>query len=131
MKRLRRLTLVAILAVATGQAAECQGWLATAEARMACCANEQECPMHKAGRHSTSSLRISQSDADRCCAQSEHGDSMPTFTRAASVDSVALLPVGLPGVIVSAAAWHDHGSELVNSPPSRRARHVFLSVFLI
>src|SRR5262249_37239172 len=53
---LRSLSRVAALAMVIvlvgGHLAECQGWLSTAEARMACCANEQECPMHKAGQHS-------------------------------------------------------------------------------
>jgi hypothetical protein len=120
-----------VLVLVGGHLAECQGWLSTAEARMACCANEQECPMHKAGQHSSgSNHRISQSDADRCCATSEHGDSMPTV-KASVADGPALIPVSFAGVLASVATRFDHPIERVSGPPTRRSRHVLLSVFLI
>jgi hypothetical protein len=128
----RLAALATVVALAGGQLAECQGWLATPEARMACCANEHECPMHKADPHrSAPSLRISQSDADRCCATSEHGDSMPTSVKVTAVDSLALIPVGLSGVVESPAIRFDGVSENPPSPPTSLARHVLLSVFLI
>ena len=130
----RLAVLTTVTALAGGHLAECQGWLATAEARMACCANEQECPMHKAGQHSSeSSRRISQSDADRCCAQSEHGDSMPASVKASALDGalLTLVPVSLSGGLASPATWFDNTIERVSSPPTSRSRHVLLSVFLI
>jgi hypothetical protein len=115
-----------------GHLAECQGWLSTAEARMACCANEQECPMHKAGQHASGpNQRVNQSDADRCCATSEHGDSMPTSVKASVADGPALIPVSLAGVLASAATRFDDPIEQVSGPPTSRSRHVLLSVFLI
>jgi hypothetical protein len=121
-----------IIALAGGHLAECQGWVATPEERMSCCANEQECPMQKAGGHSTgSNPRISQSDADRCCAGSEHGDSMPTSVKASAVDGPALIPIGLSGVLASPATWFDSPIERVSAPPTSRSRHILLSVFLI
>jgi hypothetical protein len=128
----RLAVLTTVVALAGGQLAECQGWLATAEERMACCANEQECPMHKAGQHSAGpNQRISQSDADRCCATSEHGESMPNSVTASTVDGPALIPTSLSAVLPSPATWFDNPIEWVSGPPTRRSRHVLLSVFLI
>jgi len=124
--------LMVIMALPGGFFAECQGWLATPEARMACCANEQECPMHKAGLPSTGSHQpVSQSDADRCCATSEHGDSMPTSIKASAVDGLALIPIRLSVDLASPATWFDNPIERVSGPPTSRSRHVLLSVFLI
>jgi len=136
MKVLRSLCRVAaltmVLVLVGGHLAECQGWLSTPEARMACCADEQQCPMHKASRHSSSSNhRISQSDADRCCATSEHGDSIPASVKASVADGPALIPVGPVSVPAPAATRFDNPIEQVSAPPTSRSRHVVLSVFLI
>src|SRR5262249_11862644 len=91
LSRFAAITMVLVLL--GGHLAECQGWLSTPEARMACCANEQECPMHNAGQHSSASNhRISQSDADRCCATSERGESTPTSVKPNAVESPASIP---------------------------------------
>lgn len=130
LTRLAALTMVLVLV--GGHLAACQGWLSTAEARMACCADEQECPMHKAGRHSSGpNHRISQSDADSCCATSERGESMPTSVKASVADGLALIPVSLAGVLSRAETRFDNPTEPVSSPPTSRSRHVLLSVFLI
>jgi len=130
---LRRLpALTTVIALAGGHLAECQGWLTTAEARMACCANEQECPMHKAGQRSSgSSQRVSQSDADRCCALSERGNSVPTSVKANAMDGAAVIPLSMSGVLLSPATWVRDNIERQAGRPPGRARHVLLSVFLI
>jgi hypothetical protein len=121
-----------VLVLVGGHLAECQGWRSTAEARMACCANEEECPMHKAGQHSSvPSHRISQSDADRCCATSERGNSMPISVKGGVADGLALIPVSLAGVLTSATIRFDSPVEQGSGPPTSRSRHVLLSVFLI
>ena len=128
----RLVALTMAIGIVSGHLAECQGWLATPEARMACCANEQECPMHKGGQHpSGSNQRISQSDADRCCATSEPGESVPTSVKASTVDGAALIPISLSGILASPPTWFDTPVERVASPPTSRSRHVLLSVFLI
>jgi hypothetical protein len=128
--RLAALTMVLVLV--GGHLAECRGWLATPEARMACCADEQECPMHKAGQHSSgANHRISQSDADRCCAISERGESMPTSVKASVAGGLALVPVTLAGVLPRAETRFDNPTEQASGPPTSRSRHVLLSVFLI
>jgi hypothetical protein len=133
LKRLSRwAALVMVLTLAGGHLTECQGWRATSEARMACCANEQECPMHKTDRRSSGSKqRISQADADRCCATAEHGDSMPAAGKAGISDAPALIPVGLSSVPDAAANWLAAPLERMARPPTGRSRHVLLSVFLI
>ncbi|HEX7793652.1 MAG TPA: hypothetical protein VF456_04835 [Vicinamibacterales bacterium] len=130
LSRLAALTLVLVLV--GGHLAECQAWLATPEARMACCADEQQCPMHNASQHSSgSNHRISQSDADRCCATSEHDDSIPASAKASVADGPALIPVSVAGVLAPAATRLDNPIEQVSAPPTSRSRHVVLSVFLI
>jgi hypothetical protein len=112
---------------------ECAGWLSTPEARMACCANEQECPLHKSDRRlSPSSQKVSQTDADQCCATSEHGDSLPSSAKVTGAfDSLALIPSVLPIAFVSPLARVDELHEAASSPPTGRSRHLLLSVFLI
>jgi len=129
----RRAALVTVLVLLGGPFAECQGWLATAEARMACCANEQECPMHRSDRQqSGSSQKVSQSDADQCCAASEHGDSLPSSAKVtASLDNLAFIPSLLPVTVVMPVSRADEAYDSTASPPTRRSRHVLLSVFLI
>ena len=133
LTRLSRFVAITIVLVLVGgHLAECQGWLATPEARMACCANEQECPMHKAGQHSSgSNHRTSQSDADRCCATSDRGESMPTSVKASVAGGLALIPVTLAGVLPRAETRFDNPTEQASGPPTSRSRHVLLSVFLI
>jgi hypothetical protein len=128
----RPATLIALLVLIGGPFAECGGWLSTPEARMVCCANEQECPMHKADRHPPGSMQtVSQSDADRCCATSEPGDSLPSTANATrSVESLALIPAVRPVALVPMTRLDDI-YEPASNPPTSRSRHVLLSVFLI
>ena len=88
--------------------------------------------MHKGARHSSSlSQRNSQSDADRCCATSEHGDSLPTSINAKAVDGPALIPISVSAALALPATRFDHVAERVSGPPTNRSRHILLSVFLI
>ena len=125
----RTVSLITLVTLVGGHLAECQGWLATAEARMACCADEQQCPMHNGNQQSGTNQGISQSDADRCCALSEHGDSIPT-AKAVSVDSLAPIPFSVSGALPSTEPWFDRVAAHVSNPPSR-PRHLLLAVFLI
>jgi hypothetical protein len=121
------------LALLAGNAAVCAGWAATPEARMACCAEGAECPMHKSDSSDSHSRRvISQAQADRCCASSEpntSGPSTPTFavTFSPAVLSAAIvLPVETPSLVLS-EAWRSF-RPLRASPVQK---HVLLSVFLV
>lgn len=130
----RRLFALALtVLVAAGNAAVCEGWAATPEARMACCSDGQPCPMHKGHSDgSTATQTVTQAQADSCCALSEQeqsGQSNQAF--AAPVSSA----VPGPGIVVPPApprlvltdAWRT--GTPVPSPPV--SKHVLLSVFLI
>lgn len=120
------------LALATGQSAVCAGWMPSAEARMACCADDGSCPMHTSDSDEDRASRIlTQTEADRCCAASEPGDSSP------SPSSVAFHAT--PGaVLISGPALfpepEPHG-KIWRAPVPIAATHVpkhlLLTVFLV
>src|SRR4029453_19481071 len=68
----RRLCAIGlILALAAGNGAVCAGWAPTAEARMSCCTESSDCPMHKEGApHPGGTSLVTQAKADSCCAPS-------------------------------------------------------------
>ena len=111
---------------------DCVGWLGSAEARMACCEDESQCPMHAGAgdHHLGSTAPVSQADADRCCAASEDGDSIPSaLTVHAAV--VALPPAVQPMPDANVVAPLFEWLTPEPSPPDSVARHVLLSTFLI
>lgn len=121
--------LVLALATAAGNLAQCGGWQGSPEARMACCAEGVECPMHGRDRDGGASRQMSQAAADACCASSEDQDATSSAsyvlaaTEAVSVETFPALAL---------AAWGP-ALGLPESPPPPRSisRHLFLSVFLI
>ena len=129
-----RLAAVALtFGLMAGDAAVCAGWLPTAEARMACCADGVECPMHKGDSHRSGSERvITQAQADSCCASSERDSSNQSNpTNVASISSAVLgtgtvLPALVPALVLS-DGWRTVAPIL--SPPV--PRHLLLSVFLV
>ena len=119
--------------VAGNAAAICAGWLPTPEARMACCADEAECPMHKGDSHRSGTERVlTQVQADSCCASSEgnkSNQSTPSFVTAitAAVLGVGVvLPVNVPALVLS-DAWRTSAPIPILPVP----KHVLLSVFLV
>jgi hypothetical protein len=131
---IRRLSAV-ILATGllAGNAVVCAGWLATPEARMACCSEGHECPMHKGDSHSSGSARVlTQAQADSCCASSERknsGQSNPSFATAitAAVLGVGtVLPARVPALVLS-DAWRTSVPIAIAQTP----KHVLLSFFLV
>ena len=131
IQRLSAITLT--LALVAGNAAICAGWLPTPEARMACCADGIECPMHKGDSHRSGSERVlTQAQADSCCASSEgksSNQSNPSFVTAltaAVLGAGVVLPADVPALVLS-DAWRT--SAPIPSAPV--PRHVLLSVFLV
>ena len=128
-----RLVALAIAAFMTaGNVAVCAGWAATPEARMACCTDEDNCPMHKGGDSSRSERVISQAQADACSAVSERqqsNQSTPTFV---TVITSAVLGVGVvvpmtaPALVLS-----DGWRTLAPIPIAPVPSHVLFSVFLV
>ena len=131
---IRRLSAVILaMGLLAGNAAVCAGWLPTPEARMACCADGVECPMHKGDSHRSGSERVlTQAQADSCCASSEgqnSNQSNPSFVTAitAAVLGVGIvLPANVPALVLS-DAWRTSAPIPVAPVP----KHVLLSVFLV
>jgi hypothetical protein len=130
---LRHLPVIVLsLALIGGNTAVCAGWAPTPEARMACC-TDGACPMHQAGSHDSGSHHVvTQSQADACCAASEHEQSQSAKPTVVPAISAAILGAGvvLPAstsTLVLAGRWRT--DTPVPIPPV--ARHVLLSVFLV
>jgi hypothetical protein len=131
---IRRLSALLLAAgLLAGNAAVCAGWLPTPEARMACCSEGHECPMHKGDSPSSGSARVvTQAQADSCCASSERensSQSSPTFVAAitAAVLGVGVvLPANVPALVLS-DAWRTSAPIPVAPVP----KHVLLSIFLV
>ena len=134
MALLQRVSAVVLcLGLIAGNAAICAGWEATPEARMACCTDDDTCPMHKGESHNSIQQRVTaQAQADACCAASErqHSDqSAPSFIAVISsavLGAGVVLPVPVPSLVVS-DAWRTVAPVPIASVP----RHVLLSVFLV
>lgn len=130
-RRLIALTLTTL--VAAGNAAVCEGWAPTPEARMACCNDGQPCPMHKGpSSDSTATPDVTQAEADSCCASSEQEQSGQDTQAFAVPVSSAVLGLGIvvapaPPRLVLTDAWRSG----VPSPSPPVSRHVLLSVFLL
>jgi hypothetical protein len=122
-------SVVFVLAFAQSALAQCAGWQATPEARMACC-QDGACPMHHQ-EDGASPAPISQAAADDCCAQSQRHESSPSRTAFATTITLAVLQ-SLPPVVLNlstampvAAPWE------APSPPARVSKHLLLSVLLV
>jgi len=120
-----------------GNAAVCAGWLATPEARMACCADEAKCPMHKGDSHRDSHHagpeRVpTQAQADSCCASSQDRNSNQSNPTVAAAITAAVLGAGIvfradvPALVLS-DGWRTSAPRRVAPVP----KHVLISVFLV
>ena len=131
---IRRLPIVFLcLGLLAGNVADCAGWVANPEARMACCAEGEPCPMHEGQSHNSGDEGgISQAQADACCAASEHqhpnqsAPSLITVISSAVLGAGVVLPAPVPSLVASDAWRTAAPSPLVPVP-----RHVLLSVFLV
>jgi len=130
----RRFAALALtLGLMTGNGAICAGWMPTPEARMACCADDAECPMHKGDSHHSGAERVpTQAQADSCCASSEGktpGQSTATFAAAitlAVLGAGTVRPANTPALVLS-DGWRTSAPLPVAPVP----RHLLLSVFLV
>jgi hypothetical protein len=101
----------------------------TAEARMACCSEDGDCPMHKAGEHGGVQT-LSQAEADRCCAASETDESAPTASTFNL--SISLAPVQTVVQLVEPPLVpFEARRTLAPLPRTSVPTHVLLSVFLV
>jgi hypothetical protein len=120
-----------IVALPSGASGLCAGWVPTPEARMACCMDESNCPMHKSGLADPVTTGISQAEADSCCAMSEGGDSAPSTS--GFVPVVTLSPVVGPPFEPPSSVRPPFDVRFGHAPlPGTHVpKHVLLSVFLI
>jgi len=129
-----RLSALALsLTLLAGNVVVCAGWAATPEARMACCAEGGDCPMHKGKSDDSTSARVlTQVEADNCCAASERGNSSsstPNFVAAISPAVLGpgiVLPASVPSLVLS-----DDWRIVAPLPTPPVPKHVLLSVFLV
>lgn len=130
----RTAALVVVLTLGAAGWAECAGWQATPEARIACCSSSGDCPMHGSAEPGAGSKRVvTQAQADDCCAVSGTHNSTPSpgaFSLSLSAALVTstlstLAPIAAPPA--SFEAWRTH----VPLPVGQVPKHVLLSVFLI
>ena len=134
MRLIRRLAALALACgLVAGNAAICAGWVPTPEARMACCADGAECPMHKGESDSSASERVlTQAQADSCCAAAEgqtsdrSNRSFVTAITAAVLGVGVLLPANVPALVLS-DAWRTSAPIPIGPVP----KHVLLSVFIV
>jgi len=129
----RTAAFVVALALAAAGWAECAGWQATPEARMACCSGSGDCPMHGSTEPGSGSEKVlTQAQADSCCAASATDDATPSTGAFSLSLSAALvtstLSIMAPITAPSAPfdAWRHMPLPLGQVP-----KHVLLSVFLI
>ncbi|MEQ1908113.1 MAG: hypothetical protein ABMA15_04780 [Vicinamibacterales bacterium] len=129
----RAAALVVALTLGAAGWAECAGWQATPEARMACCSDSDVCPMHGSPEPGSGFGRVvTQAQADNCCAASDTDDSTPSAGAFSLSLSAALVtsrlatmaPVTTPAPL---DAWRAH----VPLPGAHVPKHVLLSVFLL
>lgn len=121
------------LMLAAGPVGRCAAVTPTPDARMACCADNDPCPMHDSGAHSSGSRhQPSQSQAEHCCVASERDtpyQSMPMSVATAATPVLGtsiLLPLPVPA-LVRTDAWRTATPLLVTPVP----RHLLLAVFLV
>jgi predicted carbohydrate-binding protein with CBM5 and CBM33 domain len=116
----RRLSVVLLtLALAAGQAGVCAGWMATPEARMACCSEDGQTRI------------VTQAEADRCCAASEREDSAPSPAGPGIFVTLAVALSPIPGLLPAPEAHADIWRASVPIPTGHVPKHVLLSVFLV
>jgi hypothetical protein len=121
--------LVLTLALVSSNVALCQGWMRTAEERMACCSEGSACPMHKADEHGVAQA-VSQAEADRCCAASETDESAPTAPTFNV--SISLAPIqSIIHLVEPPLVRFDARRTPAPIPSTSVPKHVLLSVFLV
>ena len=128
----RRLSaLVLTLSLAASQAGVCAGWMASPEARMACCADDGPCPMHKSESEDGSTRVLTQAEADRCCAASEQDDSTPSPSSAGFFVALGIVLSPVPALIPDPPTHVELWRASVPIPTAHVPKHLLLSVFLV
>ncbi len=124
--------VTAVLALSAGNLAACAGWQATPEARMACCLNGTQCPMHQSGSHGSDSKRsITQLQADSCCAATSERAQSSVAGSSLVLPIVTALPLAPDAVVPVPVLALQEWRALVPLPVSPVPRHLLLTVLLV
>jgi hypothetical protein len=127
----RVLALAFGLLLGGGYVFACEDLAATPEARMACCADGGDCPMHQGESSHRSGRTLTQAQADACCTMSGRDQSNQASPSALAAVSGAVLgngiivPASVPMLVLS-DGWRT-ASPL---PTAQVPRHLLLSVLL-
>lgn len=127
----RFVAVLILVVLPTSAWAQCAGWQSTAEARMECCAQEEQCPMHKGTDGSASHRTVSQEQADTCCARSERVPSTPSSSSQIAPVTFAVVSTPPSVLLPELASLAHHWESSVPIAVSPVPRHVLLSVFLV
>jgi hypothetical protein len=121
-----------VLTLTVVNLAVCAGWQATPEARMECCRNEATCPMHKSESHDSGSKhRVTQAQADNCCAGSERSHSTTANSTFVLSGIVALAPATVAVVTSPNVPAIQEWRAFAPLPVPPVPKHLLLSVFLV
>lgn len=124
--------LLLAVALAAGQSGVCAGWMPSPEARMACCAEDGPCPMHKSGSDDELASRVvTQAEADRCCAASEQDDSSPSPSSVAFFTTLGAVLSAVPALLPQPESHGKIWRASVPRPITHVPKHLLLSVFLV
>jgi len=123
--------LLLALTTTTGSLRLCDGWKATPEARIECCAKGTACPMRERRAHTHHHAQdVTQSAADTCCAASSRDDAAASAPYALpSVAFASPRHATLEDGLVPVRHLRVRGAE--SPPPDDVPRHLRLSVFLL
>jgi hypothetical protein len=128
-----RLSAVALtLTLVAGNLAVCAAWADSPEARMDCCTDEDQCPMHASDSSQAAVRHVTQSDADSCCFMG-NGSSQPSSSSQTFVPIVSLAPLPVQDAValVRAAARAAVSQTLDVLQASHVPRHLLISVLLV
>lgn len=129
----RTVALILALTLGTAGWAECAGWQSTPQARMACCEQRAECPMHRSTESATSMQPpMTQAQADSCCAASgEDGSSPSAPAFVISLDGALVTPPSIAASVPALPVPLGPSRAGIPLPAGHVSKHVLLSVFLI
>ena len=129
----RSIAIASVLTLCVGNISVCAGWQATPEARMECCRSEATCPMHESEshHHSGSTHKVTQTQADNCCAGSERSHSTTTNSTFVLSGMAAHAPATVLVVTSANVPALQEWRAFVPLPVAPVPRHLLLSVFLV
>lgn len=82
--------------------------------------------------HAPAPQSVTQAEADRCCAASEHEDSTPSPSDASSVVTLAVALSPVRALLAEPDPHPDiRRAAVLPAPPSHVPKHLLLSVFLV